>query len=81
MYTVELEALDGNPITPRTGKSKVLSTTNRLPLEGTTQVFIYENEGCESPGVSIFISGLEQLNYEFKFYDYEKRPFKLKIIK
>lgn len=81
LIKVELEALDGKAITPRTGKTKVMAQTTHLPVEGMRQSFIYVNEDCESPGVYIETNGIEQLNNEIKFFDYEKRPFKVTILK
>ena len=80
MIIVELESLDNKVITPRTGKTKVIAETTHLPIEGKRQSFIYLNEDCESPGVYIETNGIEQMGNEIKFFDYEKRPFKLKVM-
>ncbi len=80
-FEVELEALDGNPITKRTGKAKVSAETNRLPIEGAVQIFIYKNETCDSPGVQIATDGIERIGNEIKFFDDAKRPFKITINK
>lgn len=80
MIKVELEALDGKPITERTGKTKVRAFTNEAPKEKNYQSFFYDNEDCESPGVYIGIHGVESIGKEYRFNDYEKRPFKVTII-
>lgn len=80
MIKVTLEALDHKSITPRTGKSKVNAETNHLPIEGRNQIFFYVNETCESPGISIYTQGIERLGNEIKFYDNDRRPFKMTIL-
>lgn len=80
LIKVELESLDGKVITTRTGKTKVVAEATHLPIEGMKQSFIYVNEDCESPGVHIETNGIEQIGNEIKFFDYEKRPFKIKIL-
>lgn len=81
MYLVELEALDGNPITPRTGKNKVMAKTVKLPTEGDVLMLFYIDEDCESPGVRIATDCIDQIEDEYKFFDDSKRPFKIKLIK
>lgn len=80
MIKVELEALDGQPITERTGKSKVRAFTKELPKEMNYQIFGYDNENCDSPGVCISIQGLESIGNEYKFHDHGKRLFKVTVI-
>lgn len=80
LINVELQALDNNPITPRTGKGKVTAQMTHLPIEGNQQNFIYVNEDCESPGVRIETNGIERLGNELKFYDYENRAFKITLL-
>lgn len=81
MIKVILESLDGNSITPRTGKTKVSASTEKLPSNGDCQIFLYDaEEECESPGVRIATDGLEKLGNEYKFYDDAKRPFKVTIL-
>lgn len=77
MIKVKLEALDGKPITERTGKSTVNAETQSYPVEGGYHYFFYVNEDCESPGVAIATDGIETLGKEAKFYDHTKRPFKI----
>ena len=79
MIKVLLEALDEKVITPRTGKSKVLAETSRLPIEGEVQEFYYL-EKCESPGARIATDGIEKMDNEIKFFDDAKRPFKITIL-
>ena len=79
MIKVTLEALDGSPITPRTEKSKVNAQYIHELKEGNYHAFYYDNEDCPSPGVCIYIKGLEQLGNEYKFYDYDNRIFKVTI--
>lgn len=80
LIKVELEALDNKVITPRTGKTKVIAEIIHLPIEGKLLSFIYLNEKCESPGVIIETNSVERIGDEIKFFDYEKRPFKIKIL-
>lgn len=76
-----LQALDGNPITPRTGKASVIATTDRLPIEGELQIFMYdEKEGCESPGVRVATDRIERIGNQIKFCDDKNRPFKITIL-
>jgi hypothetical protein len=78
---VKLEALDNQVITPRTGKSVVIAHTESLPKEGGWHMFLYdESEACESPGVFIATDGVETLGREMKFYDHDKRPFKITLL-
>lgn len=80
MYKVKISAMDGQPITPRTGKSECIAITSSLPKNDYYQHFIYYHEDCESPGVAIYIKNLECINDEFLLCDYGKRQFKVKII-
>lgn len=80
MIQVYLEALDGNPITQRTGKSLVRAEMSSLPIEGSVHLFFYVNEKCESPGVQIATDDLERVDNEYSFVDDKKRPFKVTII-
>ena len=77
---VKLESLDGQVITPRTGKTSVLAELIYLPHEGQTITCMYLDEDCESPGVRMETNGIEQYGSEIKFYDYDRRPFKLTLI-
>lgn len=79
MIKVKLEALDGYDITPRTGKSIVEAQTASLPQEGGYQIFLY-TEKCDSPGVAIATDGVERLGNEIKFFDFNKRAFKITIL-
>lgn len=75
-----LEALDGKVITLRTGKSTVMVETLYPLIEGGYRSFMYDNENCESPGVYIVTDGIEQIGNEIKFYDMNRRAFKLTIV-
>ena len=77
---VKLESLDNKPITERTGKTSVIAETNRLPVERKIQTFMYENEDCESPGVSIQTNGIEIISNQIKFFDHSRRPFMITIL-
>lgn len=79
MIKVILEALDGNPITPRTGKHKVQANIDSIPLEGKQSFFYYDNEDCESTGVVIMTYGLERIENELLFNSHEKRAYKITI--
>lgn len=80
MISCELEALDGKPITPRTGKALVKAETMHLPVEKGISIFIYDNETCESPGVHIATDNLENIGNEYRFFDDAKRPFRMTIL-
>lgn len=80
MYKVTISTLDGQHITPRTGKSECTAITSSLPMNGNYQHFIYHQEYCESTGVAIYIQNLERINDEYLLSDFKKRQFKIKII-
>lgn len=80
LIKVKLESLDGKVITARTGKTSVMAETPRLPVEGKSQIFLYLDEDCDSPGISIATDGIEQIGNEIKFYDLHKRPFKITLL-
>jgi hypothetical protein len=77
---IVMEALDSNPITPRTGKAKVKAEIPSFPEEGKKLFCFYRDEDCESPGVHIETNGIEQMGNEIKFYNYEKRAFKITLV-
>lgn len=81
MRKIILEALDGKIITPRTGKVVVKGEIRKLPENGEYLMVIFdENENTESPGVFTEINGLEQVENEYKYFDYSKRPFKITVV-
>lgn len=78
---VEVEALDGNVITPRTGKSKCEGFILESPVENERfTVFWAPEENTESPGVSIEVNGLDKLGSEYRFFDHDKRPFRVTVL-
>lgn len=81
MIKVILEALDNNPITPRTGKAKVQGECDHLPIEGKPMIVMYDSsENTESPGVRIHTDNVEQIENVIRFYDDARRAFKLTIL-
>lgn len=81
MIKVILEALDGNVITPRTGKSKVKGSIKALPKEDDYLMVIFdESEGTESPGVFTEINNLELIGNEYRYIDYDNRNFSITVI-
>lgn len=77
---IKLESLDGQVITPRTGKTSVIAEITRLPIEGWKTTALYLNEDCESPGVSVETNNVERLGNEIKFYDCRNRPFMITLL-
>lgn len=81
MYKIILEALDGKVITPRTGKAIVKGEIIKLPENDDYLMIVFdESEGTESPGVFTEVNGLEQVENEYKYFDYQKRPFKITVV-
>lgn len=80
MIKIKLESLDKNFITVRTGKFSVLAEINNLPEENKQLFCMYLDEDCESPGVVIYPYGIEKLENEIKFFDYDNRPFKITLL-
>lgn len=79
-YKVKIEALDGQVITPRTGQSSCEAVTYDLPVENGFIHLYYKDTTIESPGVRISIHDLEQKGNQYKFNDYEGRPFLLTLL-
>jgi hypothetical protein len=78
---VMLEALDNKVITKRTGKTKALGKIKKLPENGDYLMVVFdESENIESPGVYTEINNLEQINKEYRYYDYDDRPFKITLV-
>jgi hypothetical protein len=80
-----LEALDGQPITPRTGISKITGTLNSLPEYPGPFILMYDpdqaiHETRPSPGVIMYPRDVERVYNEFRFLSEELRPYKLTII-
>ena len=80
MIKVKLESLDGKDITPRTGNTSMMAETPALPVEGRSQIFLYLDDNCDSPGIHIATTGIERIGNEIKFYDFHKRPFMITIL-
>lgn len=81
MHKIILESLDGEVITPRTGKIAVKGEIRKLPENGDYLMVIFdESEDTVSPGVCTEINGLEQVENEYKYFDYSKRPFKITVV-
>lgn len=74
-----LEALDGLPITERTGKSRVRGSFTLHPIEDFVFVFIYDkDEDTESPGVTMYPELINKISdNEMEFLDFHKRKFRL----
>lgn len=57
-YKAILSTGDGSVITPRTGKSSAKILLRDLPTNGSN-MFIYNNEKCESPGITSYIEKIK----------------------
>jgi len=79
MINVIFEALDGKVITPRTGKQSVKGQIRKLP-ENDDYLMVMYDDNCESPGVFTEINGLEQIDNEYRYVDYNRRPFKITVV-
>jgi hypothetical protein len=79
-YKVIIESLDQKVITPRTGRTRCEAVTAELPEEDGFIYLYYTDQSIESPGVRISIHGLEQLGDQYKFHDYEGRPFRMTVL-
>lgn len=81
MIKIILEALDGEVITKRTGKSKVKGEIRSLPREKDYLLVVFdESEDTESPGVFTEINNLELIGSEYRYRDYDNRLFSIKIL-
>lgn len=80
-----LEALDGEPITPRTGISKITGTLSSLPEYPAPFILMYDpnqavHDTKPSPGVILFPQNIERIDKEYKFVSEELRPYKLTVL-
>lgn len=81
MIKVILEALDGEVITPRTGKSTVKGVIRALPKEDDYLMVVFdESEGTESPGVFTEINNLELIGNEYRYVDHDNRNFSIVVL-
>ena len=76
-----LEVLDGMPITPRTGQSKMKGEFANLPNNNGYFIFMYEQGlgQTESPGVALGPENVEKIGNEYRFFDFANRPFVLTV--
>lgn len=76
-----LTALDGKPITDRTGTNSVLGESIVVPTNDRLFLFMYLKEAYsgDSPGVSIYPENVEKIGNEYRFLDYAKRQFSLVV--
>lgn len=81
MYKVELEALDGKPITERTGKAKVTGVAASKPIPRWNFIVMYDKDQAEhptdpSPGVAVASEIVEHIGNEYRITDVDGRTFR-----
>lgn len=85
-HSVEVEAMDGKPITERTGVSRVRGKTNMSkPVKGQPFVVMYDegeakHETSPSPGMISFPDMIESMDKEHRYHDEVGRPFKVRYL-
>jgi hypothetical protein len=79
VFLYRLTRMDGEFITERTGKSSVICF-NQQKIHRGRNSFMYHNEDCISPGVSIYVSNLEQIGDEYRFFNAENIEYKAEFL-